>query len=555
MGLAEWRSDPARNVVPRQLEALVRHHAGDARWDALSSQLDRFAAVVATVIEPAVKTLERPENLPRHVAYDAFGNHVERIEFHPAYEVAGTGVWDSGLLACNRNGDRALEQTALFYLLSHVGEGGHGCPAVCTAGLARALDRRGSPAPALPSYIDGLYCSDYATCLRGSQFLTEVQGGSDVGANEMHATPDGVSAWRLTGEKWFCSVADAELFAITARPRGAGCGTRGLTSFLVPRTLDGVQPNGFRIRRLKDKLGTRCMASAEIEFSNALAWPIGELDEGFHVAVEELLNTSRWLNAVGSTGLMRRAYLEASTYAVHRTAFGRSIGTFPAVRALLASVKVAEHAALASTLAVAHLRENLDIGSSGNGEVGAFRVLVNANKFVTSLWATEAIHRCIEVLGGNGTIEDFSPLPRLYRDSLVYESWEGSHNVLCAQIQRDLGHPAIADECIRWLKSRADGLGSDHRRAITARLDILAGALLRDAEGGDSGSIAFREDLVGFVETVQATELLRALSDQSARTFEQVATDLLSREATSTLLRDLERIDMILGDDLDSSHV
>jgi hypothetical protein len=137
----------------------------------------------------------------------------------------------------------------------------------------------------------------------------------------------------------------------------------------------------------------------------------------------------------------------------------------------------------------------------------------------------------------------------------VYESWEGSHNVLCAQIQRDLGRPGIADECIRWVRSRADGLGSDHRRGIRARFDTLAGALLRDAEGGDSGSIAFREDLVRFVEIVQATELLRALSDRSARTFEQVASELLSREATSTLPRDRERIDMILGDDLDLSQL
>src|ERR1039458_4720488 len=125
----------------------------------------------------------------------------------------------------------------------------------------------------------------------------------------------------MTGEMVSPSGAAPPLAAAPPRPDGAGAGTRGLGCFLVPRSLDAAIPNGFRIRRLKDKLGTRCLASAEIDFDDALGWPIGGVEEGFHVAVEELLNTSRWLNAVGSTGIMRRAYLEASTFARHRQAF------------------------------------------------------------------------------------------------------------------------------------------------------------------------------------------------------------------------------------------
>ena len=124
--------------------------------------------------------------------------------------------------------------------------------------------------------------TDYDECQRGSQFLTEEHGGSDVGANLTRAVRDG-DDWRLHGEKWFCSVADADVFAVTARPDGAPEGTRGIGCFLVPRTVDG-RANGFTIRKLKDKLGTRALATGEIVFDGAVAYPIGALEDGFKIA-------------------------------------------------------------------------------------------------------------------------------------------------------------------------------------------------------------------------------------------------------------------------------
>ncbi len=330
--LARWVESRPSNyyLATPNLRSVLAHRAGPARTEAAEPSLSEFGRVMAEVVEPAVVTLELHREFPAHVPSDPIGRPIEAIEFHPDHRRAGRAVWGSGLLAVNRQGKGAFEQAALFYLLSLAGEGGHSCPAVCTAGLARAIERRGSP-ELQARYLAGLFEVDYDRGLRGSQFLTEVQGGSDVGANAVRAVPDSVdsSAWRISGEKWFCSVADAELFAVTARPEGADAGTRGLGCFLVPRTLDGSTPNGFRIRRLKDKLGTRCLASAEIEFDGALAWPIGPVSEGFHVAVEEFLNTSRWLNAVGSTGLMRRAYLEASSFARYRVRVRPAGGLVP----------------------------------------------------------------------------------------------------------------------------------------------------------------------------------------------------------------------------------
>jgi acyl-CoA dehydrogenase len=361
-------------------------------------------------------------------------------------------VWATGIV-----GAPAREQASLFFRLAQSGEGGHACPVVCTAGLVRALRSRASEelrARFLPPLLE----PDYERAERGAQFLTERHGGSDVGANRVEAVSDGED-WRLYGEKWFCSVADADQFLVTARPRGAPEGTRGIGCFLVPRS-----GGGFVIRRLKDKLGTRALATGEIEFEGAPAYALGPLEEGFRTAVS-VLNTSRWLNALGSAGLMRRAFDEARAFAREREAFGGPIDRFPLVRENLAVMKAEASAALASSLHLTELVARIDDGTASAEDVAWHRILVNANKFVTSIAATGVCRRGIEALGGNGTIEDFSPLPRLYRDAIVFESWEGTHNVLCAQALRDLAKLDAVDLVVERAQAPAE-LGERLRRSL-----------------------------------------------------------------------------------------
>ena len=509
--LIAWTQSRPRNYYERStnLTAILHQRAGATRLTEMEPRLHAFGEAVAQVIEPAVVVLERHRDLPALVAYDPVGRRIDQVEFHPDHYVATAAVWDSGLLASDVGAGGAFEQAALFYLLSHVGEGGIACPAVCTAGLGRALAHRGSP-ELRERYLGGVRSSTYAGALRGSQFLTEVQGGSDVGANLVVARPDEIDdeAWRITGEKWFCSVADADLFVVTARPDGARDGTKGLGCFIVPRTLDGVTPNGFRIRQLKDKLGTRALASAEIDFDAALGWPIGDVDEGFSVAVEELLNTSRWLNAVGSTGLMRRAYVEAVSFARHRRAFGRPIITMPIVAQQLATMKVEEMAALSSTMALTALIDRMDRGVADERDVAVHRFLVNVNKFQTSRVATDMVHQGIEILGGNGTIESFSALPRLYRDAVVYESWEGTHNVLCAQVRRDCERLALLDHVTPWILGELESLDGDEAgivRSVVTDLDARFTAATGD---GDAGAYRVRRLVERYAHVIQAASLL-----------------------------------------------
>jgi acyl-CoA dehydrogenase len=443
------------------------------------------------VVDAAAAACER--NPPRLV-------EGERIEFDPAYAEAGRAIWRTGIV-----GAAAPEQARLLYRVAQAGEGGHSCPVVCTAGLARALRVHASP-ELRGRFLPPLLETDYDRCERGAQFLTERHGGSDVGANRVEAAPDG-EAWKLGGEKWFCSVADADQFVVTARRRGAAEGTRGIGCFLVPRRLDG-RVNGFRIRRLKDKLGTRALATGEIEFDGALGWAIGAPEDGFRVAAGTILNTSRWLNAVGSTGLMRRAYVEAAAFARERTAFGRRVADFPLVRENLAVMKAEARAAMASTLELTELVARLDSGEATEDDAAWHRILVNANKFVTSLQATRAIRRGIEALGGNGTIEDFSPLPRLYRDAIVFESWEGTHNVLCAQVLRDLTRLEHGvDLVLERLRPPSNSL------LLGEEVVDELGARLRASVGDPAhGALHFRRQLDRLVRILQVSRLSNSLS-------------------------------------------
>jgi alkylation response protein AidB-like acyl-CoA dehydrogenase len=314
---AEWRGrfpDDLYGADPHLGLVLRRYVEGD-RLDSIEQAAIRFGGEVSGRLGPLVERYRT--HLPELAKYDGYGNRVEDIRFHDAYHEAGEVVWGSGLLRHSAAAGASFEQATLFYLASMEGEMGHMCAATCTTGAVRVLRRHATPSQ-IDSYLPGLTSDDYRSALRGAQFLTEVQGGSDVGANVSIARPAG-DGWEVSGEKWFCSVADAGLFLLLARPENSPSGTGGLACFLVPRHLGG-SPNGFSIRRLKDKLGTTAMASGEIDFDAAGAEIIGEPNAGFKIMVTAMLNTSRWLNAIGDVGIMRRAYLEAANFAAARAA-------------------------------------------------------------------------------------------------------------------------------------------------------------------------------------------------------------------------------------------
>lgn len=417
---ADWYLDDPH------LRAILAAH----RPSADTTPIAAFGKLSATVLDPLARETNRDECLPRLRRWDGQGNRVEEVDFHPSYHQIGVAAYATGAMARYASPGRELETLALLYLFAQNGEAGHACPMACTAGMIKIL--QASDCPRAPGWLERLLDPDYTRHFHGAQFLTEVQGGSDVGANTLVARPAG-DRWTLHGEKWFCSVVDAHLFLVSARPDGAPGGTRGIEVFVVPRQLDAGGVNHFEIRRLKTKLGTRSMASAELDFRGAEAWRVGD----FRQTVEVVLNTSRLYNAVCSSAALQRAFRDASLYAEERIAFGRPIASFPTVARLVAGLRTEATAARGLTFFLADLADRLAVGEATARDAGAWRMLVNLNKYWTALAATRGVRDAIEVLGGNGAIEDFSVLPRLLRDMIVCEAWEGGHNVLCTQAYKD----------------------------------------------------------------------------------------------------------------------
>jgi acyl-CoA dehydrogenase len=478
--LMAWRRAADGNAFAADpgFQRLLERHLG-SRYPATADRLARVAATAGPSLAEHVLEASRDENLPRLLRHDPFGRPREEVVFHPSYHEAGRVFWGSGVLEVLGEPGHEVESGAIAYLLDQHGEAGHACPVACTAGAVKLIQRLGSD-DQRRRYLPGLLARDYDRRLHAAQFVTEVQGGSDVGANACVAVPEpGRPGWyRITGEKWFCSVADAGLLVVSARPRGAAAGTRGLGLFLVPRLVDG-QPNSFALRRLKWKLGTRSMPTGEIELEGALGEAIGPVDQGFKHLVGIVLDTSRVHNALAACGITRRALVEARAFAGARTAFGRPIVDFPAVQETLARMKVRSMAGLATTFRILGLTDRLDAGGPDEGLAAARRIAVMVNKYWTAVQATASARDGIEVLGGNGTVEDFSVLPRLYRDAIVVESWEGTHNTLCAQVLRDFAGRALHRPWLALVAAEIEALG----HPAAAQVAGTARALLGEVEG------------------------------------------------------------------------
>ena len=478
--LHAWRANQPDNFYRGNghLQAVLKRHWGESTLAKYSQTLDHYGSVVPTVLDEAAIHNNRHHNLPRLERYDDFGERLEGIEHHPSYHVCGKAIYEDGkVIASYAEQHPNLLAQALFYISSHVGEAGHNCPVACTAGVVKALQAAGSLA-LKEAYLPSLLTNVYNERFDGAQFLTEVQGGSDVGANCVEAFPDGeamgTTRWKIRGEKWFCSNADADLILMTARVHGGPAGTRGLGLFLIPRRLDDGTANHFALRRLKDKLGTRSMPSAEIDFNDAVAYAVGPVDAGFATVINNVINTSRLYNTVGCTGIARRATLVARGYAEHREAFGQPVITYPLMQEMLASMYSTEAALLSGSMLLAAELDRVETNDTTEERQGALRIAINLSKMRSCQHSHRVVLTGIETLGGNGAIESFSVLPRLMRDNIVYENWEGTHNTLLAQTLRDCARHRLHDALGRWLTELLSGLDEHYASHTKMFKDALS---------------------------------------------------------------------------------
>jgi alkylation response protein AidB-like acyl-CoA dehydrogenase len=406
-----------------------RYASGDA---AERRGLARFGADVAGPLARLAEESARPENAPRLKPFDAWHRRVDEIVL-PASTHAALAVVAGRERLGVMHGD-PFAFYARTYLAHQNGEAGVACSLACTDGLSRLLAAIGDR-PQHHTALAAMRASSPERVVHAAQFVTEIQGGSDVGANAVAAVPDG-DAFRLHGAKWFCSNINADWFLVSARPHGAPAGSRGVAIFLVPAYLNegDAQRNGCTIDRLKDKLGTRELATAELTFDGAIAWPIGPLDRGVANLVDHVLATSRIACVIYAAATLRQCERIVGAYARFRTAFGRPIGDYALVKQTLGDIGLARERALAVAFELLRLWPARD----GTTEAADFRLLLSLAKPVLTRRASELAHDAVLLLGANGIEERFSPLPRLYRDAAVMETWEGPHNVLFAQALRDL---------------------------------------------------------------------------------------------------------------------
>lgn len=438
LAFAKWQKEIRDNIYLSDADYMHTIHFYFPNLSAdIHTELTHFGRCVPNELEDLVQENNLAGNLPRLNAYDAFGNRIDQVVHHPTYVEAGNIIYATKLLERMATRGELLNCLSILFLSSQAGEAGHNCPIACSAGIIRVLQKM-TNIPHKEFYLEKLTSPSYQANFTGAQFLTEIQGGSDVGLNATLAEKDKHDVWKINGEKWFCSNAGADLIFLTARVDHEKSGTKGLGLFLVPAKWEGHK-NAYIIRRLKDKIGTRSMATGEIDFHGAYAIPVGQLDEGIHLVMDNVLHLSRLFNSFCVLGMARRAYHIARSYAKHRVAFGLPIFNYPLVKENLARIKAENTAMIAAIFATTKFQDQVDCCRTEIKEDKLLlRLLVNMLKYLTARYSVEHIHHALDVLAGNGTIETFSPIPRLLRDCIVCENWEGTHNVLRMQIAKDI---------------------------------------------------------------------------------------------------------------------
>jgi len=463
----------------------------------------------------------RPEQLPKIVKFDRVGSPIEQIDFGSLTRHLRREVAEFGVLTNVRND---LHKFAIVYLLAHNGEASVNCGLSCTDGLIRAIEARGSEF-LRETYLPLLLSVE--TPLAGAQFVTEQDGGSDIGNIESQAAMNADGTWSITGEKWFCSNPD-EYFLVAARPVGAPTGTTGVAVFLVPRVLPDGRLNNISFRRLKDKLGTQSLPTAEMDFNKAVAWAIGDPADGFKTLMNFVINTSRIHNATNACGFLHRAFLEARNYARQRDAFGGTIIDYPLVQETLVSLLTLCWRYRVLTFRLVSMIDRHGLYPPEPGQAMWQRFLINLAKYRTASSLTASVHDAIMVLGANGIVEDFSVLPRLLRDAMIIETWEGTHNTLSQQIARDA---ARSDLLERWRAEISDSLQdwpgdflpqtrSLFEHAFRQTSDELSENLLRDREWASANARRLTDRLGELVE-------LAWLSNTASRQKEKDATAAL----------------------------
>jgi alkylation response protein AidB-like acyl-CoA dehydrogenase len=476
----EWRENCDFYAADLFVQKAVRVFTG-AQADAVDSAAREISRKISFRWRKMAENIARPEERPYVLHFDGHGNRIDRIVRPYDTEVMEQEIFGEGLFSDKTH---PWVRFIKMYLIYQNGEACIACPLTCTEGMVAVLERF-ADTPEIQAILEHCKEGREGEFGIGAQYLSEIQGGSDVGANLLEARLED-DQWRLYGTKFFCSATHADYAMVTAKPTGS----EKVGLFVMPSWLPGDKArerrNGFTIDRLKWKMGTSELTTAELTLNGALAYPVGPLERGLANMVGIVLTYSRLTVGLSGAASMMRAWREAARYCDFREAFGFPIAHMPMVAGQLKTIEKAAKGTLAGAF-----RLYADIlalpGGIGRGAMAGesdalkrqrfdIRELIMLQKMATSFDAPDILRLALSLFGGNGVMEDFSALPRLYRDAAVNELWEGPRNVLLAQVHRDLKKASAWYAPERFVVSILAGAPEDQVKELQQEIgDILAG--------------------------------------------------------------------------------
>ncbi|HET7657100.1 MAG TPA: acyl-CoA dehydrogenase family protein [Bacillales bacterium] len=510
----------------RNLQYLMRRYLPASMHGWADRELSAFGALAGGPVDERAAYTDG-DGKPILRKYNRLGEDISEIVLNDGYLKTVREVYGTGIVGYLYRDIPSLGRPAPFlysylqgYLLSQ-SEPGFYCPVTLTMSAAFLIDRFGN-AWQKDHYLSGLIALDREHLYEGATWLTERQGGSDVGANLTVAeetSDEGV--YRLTGEKFFASNAGAMVATVLARVNHDTVGTKGLGLFIVPWILPDGTKNRVKIRRLKEKLGVNAVPSAEVILDEAEGYLIGEASSGFKY-MAEALNISRICNSIASVGIMRRAFSESLHYTSERQAFGKSIVEYAMVKKTLAQMLVECEVNTGACFEMIRYFDKVHTSRDATAdEEGMARLLIPLLKYRTGECAKEAAHQAIEMHGGNGYIEEYVT-PRLLRDAQVLSVWEGPANILALDVLRVMKKRNGHEIFFRIIKREIERLTHPQSTPFKQRLSEsiqemreTASILLKQPE--DILTYHLKDFADGLIDLFETVTILKEAEDQAKK--------------------------------------